>query len=140
MIKSVNHIAIAVRDLEVTVAKLRRLIPIAEVGHTDVSGSGGSGLTPVQMAFFKIGGLEVELIRPQTESGNIARYLAAHGEGVHHIAVDVEDIETFLEQLRKRGEPVPDRRPWQGAFGRKVFYLTEEPIGGIHIQLCQGGK
>lgn len=140
MIKSVNHIAIAVRDLEATVARLRQLIPIGEVGYTDAGGSGGSGLTPVRMAFLKIGGLEMELIRPQTESGNIAQFLAAHGEGVHHIAVDVEDIEAFLDQLRKRDVKVPNRQPLQGAFGRKILYLTDEPIGGIHIQLCQGAK
>ncbi|HLL52337.1 MAG TPA: methylmalonyl-CoA epimerase, partial [Myxococcaceae bacterium] len=92
----------------------------------------------VKTAIFGHGMGRVELICPTTPDSGVARFLTKRGEGLHHICLEVEDIEAAMAALREKGAPLIDETPKPGAGGAKVAFIHPKGTGGVLIELRQG--
>jgi methylmalonyl-CoA epimerase len=90
----------------------------------------------VQVAFLPVGESNIELVQPLTEDTGIARFLEKRGEGIHHICLEVEDIEATLARLREHGVPLIDETPRRGAHGR-VAFVHPKGMHGVLIELLE---
>ena len=90
----------------------------------------------VQVAFLPIGDSNIELVQPTTQDSGIAKFLAKRGEGIHHICLEVDDIEATLAQLKAHGVRLIDEEPRPGAHGR-VAFLPPKGAHGVLIELVQ---
>ena len=117
MIKKVNHIGIAVNSIKDAI-KL----------YTDVLGLEVKGIEileeqKVRTAIIPVGETKIELIESTDPEGLIAKYIERRGEGLHHIALEVSDIESTLETLKKRGIPLIDEKPRTGVENSRIAFL-----------------
>lgn len=126
----IDHIGIVVRDIReaLRVYEAALGLPLEEVA--DVPDQ------KVQVAFLPIGESHIELVQPTSDDTGIARYLARRGEGIHHLCIEVEDIEAALVQLKTHDVPLIDETPRQGAHGR-VAFLHPKGAHGVLIELVE---
>ncbi len=134
MIKKIQHIAIAVENLQK-----------AAQWYQDVFGLSLEGLEELQemktkVGFFKVGETNIELVQPTSEETGLAKFLATRGPGIHHLCLEVDDTEYELNRLREKGVQLIDQTPRRGAHGMKVAFLHPKASGGILIELCQAPK
>src|SRR6185437_7019940 len=132
-LRRVDHIAIAVRDIDAALKFYRDTLGIVPSVVEDVPTEG------VRIAFLPLGGPEgtkIELIQPLDRANSIGRFLEKHGEGQHHICLEVADIEAALAQLQAEGAPVLDTAPRISAEGRAVF-IHPKGASGVLIELVQ---
>jgi len=132
MITKVDHIAVAVRDLE------RALVPYREA----------LGLTPseiedvpdqeVRIAFLPIGQTEIELLEPTSDDTGVARFIQKRGEGLHHICLQVDDLETTLASLKAQGVQLIDEEPRDGGQGKRIAFVHPRSMGGVLLELTEG--
>ncbi len=87
--------------------------------------------------FFPIGESEIELLETTDPDGPIGRYLEKRGEGVHHIALRVENIEEALKELKEKGIRLVDEKPRKGAGGAKIAFLHPKSTNGVLVELCE---
>ncbi len=109
---------------------------------TDLLGllSAGSETIPEQKvttAFFPVGESEVELLESSAPDGPIGKYLEKRGEGVHHIAFRVENLDAALEELKAKGVRLIDEKPRIGAGGARIAFLHPQATYGILVELCE---
>jgi len=90
----------------------------------------------VQVAFLPVGESNIELVQPLADDTGIARFLEKHGEGIHHICLEVDDIDAALARLREHGIPLIDEAPRQGAHGR-VAFVHPKGMHGVLIELLE---
>lgn len=133
MITKINHIAIVVNDLD---ASLR--------AYHDVLGLpiGDRKLIPeqeVEIAFLPAGDSLIELITPTTADSGVAKYLEKRGEGLHHICLEVADVDAALAELQARGAQLINEAPVQAAEGR-AFFLHPKGTYGVLIELLEADK
>jgi len=129
MIKKVDHIGIAVNDIEEARRPYEALgLKVTHVKEVEEQ--------QVRVAFLPVGDTEVELVQPTTADSGVARFLEKRGEGVHHLCFEVEDIEVALAELQAQGMRLIDREPRQGAFGR-VAFLHPKSTHGVLIELVE---
>lgn len=130
--KGLDHVAIAVKDLDKAIAVYRDALglPLSEIEEVPEQ--------QVKAAIFGHGMGRVELICPTTTDSGVARFLEKRGEGLHHICVEVEDIEAAMAALRAKGAPLIDEAPKPGAGGAKVAFIHPKGTGGVLIELRQG--
>lgn len=134
MITGVHHIGIAVKDLDEALAK-----------YTGVLGAGLESVhdmpeTGTRLAFLSAGNTRLELLAPAGPDGRIARFIASHGEGLHHICLEVDDIQKSLDFLSARGIPLRDREPRQSPLIGKIAFLQPEAMNGVTIELVERPK
>ena len=91
----------------------------------------------VNTAFLKTGDTKIELLESIEPDGVIAKFIEKKGEGMHHIAFDVEDIYEEMERLKKEGFVLLNERPKDGADNKLVCFLHPKGTGGVLIELCQ---
>ncbi|MBU4345282.1 MAG: methylmalonyl-CoA epimerase [Proteobacteria bacterium] len=89
--------------------------------------------------FFPIGESEIELLETTDPDGPIGRYLEKRGEGIHHIALRVENIEEALKELKEKGVRLVDEKPRKGAGGAKIAFLHPKATNGVLVELCERG-
>lgn len=128
-VRGLHHIGVVVRDARATAERLREALGVEAVGWEDY----GPGL--LRIGFVPVGGTLVELIEPLSNDAN-ARWLEEHGEGVQHIALQVDDVRAAIEELTGRGVAMRDPHPRAGAGNTLIAFLQEE-IGGVWIELTQ---
>lgn len=128
--RQVHHIGIVVNDLDATAERYRAL-GFNEPDRFAVPSQGIEAIT------FHCGDGFVELIQPTDPDGAIARFLAKRGDGTHHIAYRVDDIEQALADLTARGVRLIDTTPRIGAHGWKVAFIHPEACGGVLTELVQ---
>ena len=87
--------------------------------------------------FFPIGESEIELLETTDPEGPIGRYLKNRGEGIHHIALRVENIEEALKELKEKGIRLVDEKPRKGAGGAKIAFLHPKSTNGVLVELCE---
>ncbi len=87
--------------------------------------------------FFPIGESEIELLETTDPDGPIGRYLEKRGEGIHHIALRVENIEEALKELKEKGIRLVDEKPRKGAGGAKIAFLHPKSTNGVLVELCE---
>jgi methylmalonyl-CoA/ethylmalonyl-CoA epimerase len=88
-------------------------------------------------AFFPVGESEVELLESTAPDGPVAKFLEKKGEGIHHIAFRVENIEAALEELKEKGIRLIDEKPRKGAGGKKIAFLHPKATNGVLVELCE---
>ena len=126
-----NHVAIAVSDLDAAVAFYEEVLGL----HCDERERVAD--QEVDVALFGRGQGRIELICPFTEGSGIAKFLKQRGEGLHHICLDVPDIEAALAQMQARGLPLIDKQPRTGAGGSKIAFVHPKGGRGVLIELRQ---
>ena len=126
-----EHVAIAVSDLEAAVELYRAMLGRAESGREEIEAE------QVRAAFFDLGGSRLELLEATQADSPVGRFIDRHGPGIHHIALEVEDLELALQRCRAAGMETVGRAPRQGASGRSVAFLHPKGTGGILIELSQ---
>jgi len=130
----VDHIGIAVRDLDEGIALYRDLLGL-ELERTEEVPQEN-----VRVAFLKLdragGPGHLELLAPLSEEGAIARFLAKRGPGLHHIAVAARDVGAVLDRCRAAGLELLDETPRRGAGGKAVAFLHPRAGGGVLIEVC----
>ena len=131
MVKKLDHIGIAVENLSESVAFYRDVLGLELHGTETVEEQ------KVKVAFFPVGDTEIELLESTDPEGPIARFIAAKGQGIQHVAFRVPDIEKALEEMKSRGIRLIDEKPRYGAGGAKIAFLHPKSTNGILIELCQ---
>ncbi len=125
--KKIDHIGIAVSDLEASKRFYETSLGL-KVQHEEVLGD-------MNIAFIPVGETNIELIQSTSEDGVIAKFIAKRGEGIHHIAYEVEDIEASLDRLKSQGVRLVDETPRSGAHGKKVAFIHPKSTNGVLSEL-----
>ncbi|NRS90279.1 methylmalonyl-CoA/ethylmalonyl-CoA epimerase [Flavobacterium sp. 7E] len=129
--RKIEHIGIAVKDMEVSNALFEKLFGAPPYKSEEVASEG------VMTSFFKNGPNKIELLAATNPDSPIAKFLEKKGEGIHHIAFDVEDIEAEIERLKAEGFVVLNEVPKKGADNKLVAFLHPKSTNGVLIELCQ---
>ena len=129
-----EHIGIAVKNLAVSVPLFEKLLNSKCYKTELVEGE------KVNTAFFKQGETKIELLESTDPDGIISRFIEKKGEGIHHIAFEVEDIEKEMERLKKEGFVLLNDRPKPGADNKSVCFLHPKHTNGVLIELCMERK
>lgn len=129
--KKIEHIGIAVKSLENSNALFAKLFGEPHYKVEEVESEG------VKTSFFKVGENKIELLEATKETSPIAKFIEKKGEGIHHIAFDVEDIESEIERLKGEGFVVLNETPKKGADNKLVAFLHPKTTNGVLIELCQ---
>lgn len=132
--KKINHIGIAVRSLDASIPFYRDTLGMAFEGSEEVAEQ------KVKVAFLAVGESRIELLEPTAEDSPVARFLEKNGEGIHHIAYQVGDIEQALTALKEQGVRLIDETPRNGAHGTRIAFLHPKASGGVLTELCQAGE
>ena len=130
-IKAINHVAVVVEDMEKSLAFWRDALGIELRELRDVPAEKS------QVAFLPLAGAEVELVRPTTDDSGIAKYLAKRGPGMHHLCLEVDDIQGMLAQLKARNIRLINEEPRLAADGKKYAFIHPESTGGVLVELYQ---
>jgi methylmalonyl-CoA/ethylmalonyl-CoA epimerase len=136
MLTRIDHVGIAVRDLEHAVGFYRRtfgLTVVARETHEDQ----GVREAMLAVADEPAGASYVQLLEPLTPQTPVGRFLARHGEGVHHIGYGVEDVEAALAAIGAAGVRRIDERPRHGSMGASIAFLHPKDVGGVLTELVQ---
>lgn len=129
--KRVEHIGIAVEDLDRVVAILRDAIGLPCDRIVDYPEF------HVRVAFFPVGETQIELVQGTRPDSEIARYVAERGNGLHHVCLEVDDIEATLDELRARGVKLADRVPRQLDETTRFAFLDPQGTGGFSLELYE---
>ena len=125
-----DHIGIAVRDIQEAIKVYQEALGLQLEEVVEVQDQ------KVQVAFFPVGDSNLELVQPTADDTGVARFLASRGEGIHHICLEVDDIEAALEQLKAHEVPLIDRVPRQGAHGR-IAFVHPKGMHGVLLELVE---
>lgn len=131
MINKIEHIGIAVKSLKDSNKLFESLFGKSHYKIESVESEG------VNTSFFKLGESKIELLEATDDDGPIAKFIAKKGEGIHHIAFDVDDIEAETKRLKKEGFIVLNDKPKKGADNKLVVFLHPKSTNGVLIELCQ---
>ena len=131
MLTEIDHVAIAVNDLEAAIDYYRTTYG-CEVEHREVVESDG-----VEEALLKVADSYVQLLMPVTETSTVARFLERNGEGIHHVGYRVDDCGAALETLKQHGARVIDEHPRPGSRGTTVAFVHPKAAFGTLIELVE---
>jgi methylmalonyl-CoA epimerase len=131
MFARVDHIGVAVEDLDAAIALHERAYGMA-VAHREVVDEQG-----VEAVLLDVGENHVELLRPLGEQTPVGRFLASRGPGLHHVAYQVADVDAALATLRERGLRLIDQQPRTGIRGSRVAFLHPAASGGVLTEIVQ---
>jgi len=132
--KGLDHVAIAVKNLDAAIAFYRDVVGLELQEIEEVPGQ------QVRTAIFGHGMGRIELICPTSPDTGVARFLDKRGEGLHHICIEVDDIDAALDALRQAGAPLIDEVPQAGAGGARVAFVHPKGARGVLTELRQGPK
>ncbi len=127
----VDHIGIAVQSVDNRHAFWTDALGLPFAGDEIVE------TQKVKTAFYPVGEGEVELLEPTSADGPIAKFIDNKGEGIHHIAFRVADIESALAELKEKGIRLIDETPRVGAGGAKIAFIHPKATGGVLVELCE---
>ncbi|MEX0273419.1 MAG: methylmalonyl-CoA epimerase [Flavobacteriaceae bacterium] len=127
----IEHIGIAVRDLEASNKLFKKLLGKEHYKIEEVASEG------VRTSFFASGPNKIELLESVSEEGPIAKFLEKKGEGIHHIAFAVDDIRAEMERLKDEGFILLNETPKKGADNKWVAFVHPKSANGVLVELCQ---
>ncbi|AEH00818.1 methylmalonyl-CoA epimerase [Lacinutrix sp. 5H-3-7-4] len=127
----IEHIGIAVKNLKESNTLFSKLFGEPHYKIEEVASEG------VNTSFFKVGENKIELLEATKEDSAIAKFIEKKGEGIHHIAFDVTDIEAEIKRLKSEGFKVINETPKKGADNKLVAFLHPKSSNGVLIELCQ---
>ena len=131
MIQKIDHIGIAVQSIDKALSLFRDVLSL-ELGGTDEVPT-----QKVKVAFLKVGETRFELLEPTQEDSNIGKFLASKGEGIHHIALKVSDIEEALKHIKAKGVRLINEEPVPGAHGTRISFLHPKGTHGMLLELVE---
>ncbi len=133
MLTEVDHVGIAVEDLEAAVEHHRRTLGLEPVHREVVEAQG------VEEVLFAVGTSYIQLLGALGPKTPVGRFLATHGPGVHHVAYRVDDVAAVLEHLRAEGVSLIDETPRPGSRGTTIAFVHPRGMGGVLVELVQEG-
>ena len=131
MMKKISHIGVAVENLNEAVKLYRESLGLEIEGTEEVKEQ------KVKVAFIPMGESRIELIESTDPNGAIAKFIERRGEGIHHIALEVDHIEDALKKLKERGVQLIDEKPRIGAHNMKIAFLHPRSAKGVLLELCE---
>ncbi|GAB4002523.1 methylmalonyl-CoA epimerase [Spirosoma daeguense] len=131
MLTNVEHIGIAVRDIAASNELFSKLLNVAPYKAETVASEG------VTTSFFQINQTKIELLEATNPDSPIAKFLEKKGEGIHHVAFEVEDIESEMTRLKAEGFTLLNEAPKRGADNKLVCFLHPKGTNGVLVELCQ---
>ncbi len=134
MIKKINHIAIAVNNLEEAAKFYQEVMGLTLSGVEVVSAQ------KTKVGFFKIGESNIELVQPAEPDSPLVKFLETKGQGIHHICFEVEDVEAEIKSYLEKGATLIDQKPRPGAHNTKVAFVHPKSSSGVLIELCEFEK
>lgn len=134
MTGKINHVGIAVKNLENAIPFYRDQLGMAFEGTEEVAEQ------RVRVAFLKVGESRIELLEPTSPDSPVAKFLEKNGEGIHHLAYEVADIANSLKELEAQGVRLIDKEPRNGAHGSRIAFLHPKASGGVLTEICQCAK
>ena len=132
--KKIEHIGIAVKDIKKSNDLFSKLFGESHYKIEEVASEG------VNTSFFKVGDNKIELLEATNPDSPIAKFIEKKGEGIHHIAFDVDDIEAEILRLQREGFTVLNKTPKKGADNKLVAFLHPKSTNGVLVELCQDIK
>lgn len=129
-ISHIEHIGIAVRSIEESIPYYEGVLGLKCYKVEVVEDQ------KVKTAFFKVGATKIELLEPTSEDSTIAKFIAKKGEGVHHIAFAVPDVESSLKECEEKGVTLIDAHPRKGAEGLNIAFLHPKSTKSVLTELC----
>jgi methylmalonyl-CoA/ethylmalonyl-CoA epimerase len=130
-VKRIHHVAVVVDDMEKSLSFWRDALGLNPSEIRDVPEQES------QVAFLPAGESEVELVKPTTDDSGIARHLTKRGPGMHHICVEVDDIQAMLAQLKAGGVRLINEMPLTTAAGKIYAFIHPESTGGVLVELYE---
>ncbi len=130
-VKKVDHIGVAVEDLDKALEFYQGLLGIKAEGAEVVEDQ------KVKTAFLPVGDSEIELLESTDPDGPIAKFIEKKGAGVQHVALQVEDIEEALQELKQAGVKLIDEEPRYGAGGARIAFIHPKATGGVLLELSE---
>ncbi len=131
MYKRIMHIGIAVKSVKESAQLFEKLLG-KPVAHAEIVSD-----QQVATAFFRIGESALELIEPSSRASSIARFIDRKGEGVHHVSLEVSNIEEEISRLTREGFTMVDEKPRIGADGCRVAFVHPRSTNGVLVELCE---
>jgi methylmalonyl-CoA epimerase len=131
--KRIDHVAVIVRSIEQALVFYRDTLGITPGSIKEVP------TEQIRIAFLPMGGpggSEIELIEPTNPDSSLAKFLERRGEGLHHICLEVDDIDAALTEMQEKGAPVLDKQPRIAADGRAIF-LHPKGTNGVLLELVE---
>lgn len=128
-----DHVGVAVKSVEQMLA-IYGMMGEFQVKRTEVAGQ------KAKVALLKAGETSVEFLEPTSEDSTLAKFIRERGEGLHHIAFEVDDIEKTTEDLKGKGFRFVYDKPADGKFGSRVNFMHPKSTGGILVELTQSAK
>ncbi len=130
----IEHIGIAVKDLQKAIDYYEKVLGLQCYAVEEVPDQ------KVKTAFFKIGQTKIELLESTAPDGPVAKFIEKRGEGIHHMAFAVHDIEQALSEAREKGVKLIDTRPRKGAEGLDIAFLHPKSTFGVLTEFCEEKK
>ena len=132
--KKAEHIGIAVKDFSLSIPLFEKLL------NTKCYKTETVETENVNTAFFKTGETKIELLEATNASSSIAKFIEKKGEGIHHIAYEVDDIEAEMLRLRTEGYDLIHEKPKDGADNKRICFLHPKSTNGVLVELCEEKK
>jgi methylmalonyl-CoA/ethylmalonyl-CoA epimerase len=133
MIKKIDHIAIAVKNLAEEITRYRDVLGLEFLGSETVAEQ------KVNVAFFKINDVFIELLEPTSPDSPISQFIEKKGGGLHHLALEVDDIQAALGRLQEKNVQLLDREPRRGAHHARIAFVHPKSFSGVLLELKQQG-
>ncbi|QDV84494.1 methylmalonyl-CoA epimerase [Stieleria sp.] len=130
-VKSLNHIGIAVQSIDAHQAFYEGALGLEFEGLEDVPSQ------KVRVAFFRAGDVRLELLEPTSDDSTVAKFIEKRGEGLHHLAYTVEDIQARIAELQDSGLRMIDEKPRGGSHHMQIAFLHPKSSGGVLTELCE---
>ncbi len=131
MIKRINHIAVAVNNLEEAAKFYQNMLGLSLSGVEVVAAQ------KTKAGFFKVGESNIELVQPTEADSPLTKFLEAKGQGIHHICFEVDDVEAEIKALLEKGATMVDQKPRPGAHQTRVAFIHPKSSNGVLIELCE---
>ncbi len=129
--KQIEHIGIAVKDLRNAEALFEKLLGEGAYKQEKVATEG------VITSFFKVGNTKIELLIAENPDSPFAKFIEKRGEGIHHIAFEVEDIYAEMQRLKEEGFELLNETPKEGADNKLICFVHPKSANGVLVELCQ---
>lgn len=131
MIKKIEHIGIAVKDLGASNELFKKLFGHEHYKIEAVESEG------VSTSFFMLGETKIELLQATSTDSSIAKFIEKKGEGIHHIAYAVDNVEEEMARLKGEGFELINKEPKDGADNKRICFLHPKSTNGVLVELCQ---
>ena len=131
MIKKIEHLGIAVKDLNVSIQLYQKLFQSECYKIESVESEG------VKTAFFQVGESKIELLEASNPDSPIAKFLEKKGPGFHHVAFETSDIDLEIQRLINEGFELIHKTPKDGADNKRIAFLHPKAVDGLLLELCQ---